>query len=126
MCSIFIQNIHLDRMCPKSFRATWALNYLGHILYKRSLKAFDQYSTLLPRSSTYMEVRHVPKDPFTLFLFWDRYREILIRNTLKPDVLRWYVAHVEKYIHACGGTKFHNKTHYSSKTTLLRWVETLR
>jgi hypothetical protein len=50
-----------------------------------------------------MEVRHMPKDPFTLF--WNRYREVLIRNTLKPDVHRWYVAHVEKYIHACGGTK---------------------
>ncbi|MFT7560424.1 MAG: hypothetical protein ACI93R_002344 [Flavobacteriales bacterium] len=41
----------------------------------------------------------MPKNPFTLF--WDRYREILIRNTLKPDVHRWYVAHIEKYIHAC-------------------------
>jgi len=42
--------------------------------------------------------------------FWDNYLEKLNKNKVKPDIQRWYVLHVERFIAAINGTKLAEQT----------------
>lgn len=42
--------------------------------------------------------------------FWDKYRDISIRNNIKPETVKWYIQHVKDYIAAHPNRKLNTHT----------------